>query len=82
MTGWKKKVREWADAPTMNSTNVSDYEREQINQKKPWRTTHRVHEWRNYIPEEMESMWADLPFEARVLVFMVCEEAAQRDEWD
>jgi hypothetical protein len=42
----------------------------------------RVHEWRNYVPDEIQALWAQLSDEARGAVYFVAEEAAGREDWD
>ncbi len=42
----------------------------------------RVHDWRNYIPEELRSNWKDLSPETRLATALVAAHMADREEWD
>jgi hypothetical protein len=47
-----------------------------------WNAGGCVHNWRNYIPECVQDMWADLPEEARVIAWAMAEDIAGREEWE
>lgn len=42
----------------------------------------RVHDWRNYIPIELQELWSELTDRERRLVFMFCEKESNDEEWD
>jgi hypothetical protein len=42
----------------------------------------RVHDWRNYIPEELQKVWEDLPIEAKYAAYIVAYEQASKEDWD
>jgi len=44
--------------------------------------THRCHDWRNYIPDELQTSWKDLSYEARVVAYLVAKPHADRENWD
>lgn len=47
-----------------------------------WSDLCRVHDWRNYIPEEMRDRWLLLSPDARVVAYVLAAEWASREEWD
>lgn len=42
----------------------------------------RVHDWRSYVPDELEAMWPTLSPEVRMAVAVVAQIAASNEEWD
>lgn len=42
----------------------------------------RVHDWRNYVPDEIKEVWDNLTERERKLIFIMCEPIADREEWD
>lgn len=44
--------------------------------------TKHVHEWRSYIPEQLEKRWFEIPLESRMYMIAVAEDAAGRENWD
>jgi len=45
-------------------------------------TDYRVHNWGNYIPDDLRSGWINLSNEAKAAVFLCCEARANNEEWD
>lgn len=41
-----------------------------------------VHDWRNYVSEEVRKVWFSLPLIARLAVIDCCEEVADKENWD
>lgn len=41
-----------------------------------------VHDWRKHVPDIVKSMWVELTERERRLVMIVCERAADNEEWD
>lgn len=41
-----------------------------------------VHDWRRYIPTEVEACWRDLNDDVRVVAFLIAEECADREVWN
>lgn len=46
-----------------------------------WRDARKVHDWRNHIPETMQSIWDRLSMEARIVAYIFAKQAADREEW-
>lgn len=44
--------------------------------------TTRVHDWRNYIPDEVAETWEEFPLEARLAMWMMAEKQASNEEWE
>lgn len=42
----------------------------------------RVHDWRNYVPEEIRAVWGQLSKETRAAVFLMADMQASSEEWD
>jgi hypothetical protein len=42
----------------------------------------KYHDWRNYVPQEIQKVWPDLGLEARVMVYIAAEHQAQSENWD
>jgi len=47
-----------------------------------WEKTNRVHDWRNYVPELFKNAWASIDNITRLFIYVVCQEFANREEWD
>jgi len=47
-----------------------------------WRTTSRVHDWRNHVPHELRELWTDLNEDARLAVYLMAERRADGEEWE
>lgn len=43
---------------------------------------HKVHDWKNYVPEELSEHWYELTERERKLIFILTEPMADREEWD
>jgi len=44
--------------------------------------TSRVHNWRRYVPQEIEDVWNQLLPETRIAVIMMAEIQSDKEEWD
>jgi hypothetical protein len=42
----------------------------------------RVHDWRNYVPDEIMNEWANLPFIAKQAIYLMAESKAVNEEWE
>lgn len=47
-----------------------------------WENTSRVHDWRNYISEEMQQIWDTFSEEQKRVIYENTESMANREEWD
>ncbi len=47
-----------------------------------WDKTGRVHDWRNYIPEELQRHWADYSIESQIVALVVADIQAMGEDWD
>ena len=47
-----------------------------------WWKPLQVHDWRNYIPDEICRMWENLPIEARLVAMIITKTIADREEWE
>lgn len=46
-----------------------------------WDKAGRVHEWKNYISEEVQAMWPTFTPEVRAALARQAEDNASREEW-
>lgn len=44
--------------------------------------TGRVRNWRNHVPTELRKIWATLSAEARLCVYIMAVEQANKEEWE
>ena len=42
----------------------------------------RVHNWRNWIPDNFKEAWSSLPEEVQLVMYMLAELEARREYWD
>lgn len=42
----------------------------------------KIHDWRNYVPQEIENIWENLSLKERILVAFMAEKQATNEEWD
>lgn len=42
----------------------------------------KMHDWRNYIPDEVRAVWKELSVETRVMLFLTAERQANFENWD
>ncbi len=47
-----------------------------------WDKYDRIHNWRNYVPDEIVKRWNELSRQDKLLVAWMCEEKASSEEWD
>ena len=71
----------WAAAKNAGSSNTEQYIEQALFgfNRTP---IGRVHDWRNYVPHKLRQHWDALPLEARLIAFTICENMANREEWD
>ena len=60
---------------------IQKYMLEYINNPR-WDDTTRVHDWRNYVPENVRCAWLELSEFARAAIIHITDEMANREEWD
>ena len=41
----------------------------------------RYNDWRNYIPDEIRTLWNELSVETRVISFMMADKQARQEKW-
>lgn len=41
-----------------------------------------VHDWRTYIPENIQKMWNDISVESRLMMYEVADYAASQEHWE
>lgn len=47
-----------------------------------WNRAGRVHDWRNYVPEDLQCLWPELAMETKLVIFLMAEAQANGEEWD
>ena len=47
-----------------------------------WKKAGRVHEWKNYVNETLQSMWEEFTDYQKQALAASAEESASREEWD
>lgn len=47
-----------------------------------FKKSEKVHDWRNHVPQEIESAWGQLTLRERILVAFMAEKQAANEEWD
>lgn len=47
-----------------------------------WEKAGRVHDWRNYVSEELQRLWPGLDPELRLVLARSADEPAGREDWD
>lgn len=47
-----------------------------------WESTNGRHDWRRYIPEDVQDLWLELPLEARMVALLMAEAQANLEEWE
>lgn len=47
-----------------------------------WEATSRVHDWRNYVPEFVQARWDKLSNVAKICIYVMAKEQAEREEWE
>lgn len=47
-----------------------------------WSKAERVHEWKNYISEPLESIWMSFTDEQKAVIADNAQSIADREEWD
>ncbi len=47
-----------------------------------WENAGRVHDWRNYISEEIEAMWDTFTDEQKAALYRQADAQASAEDWD
>lgn len=47
-----------------------------------WRNTHKVHDWRNYISEEVRNMWETFNEQQKIALMNQANQQAECEDWD
>ena len=47
-----------------------------------WEKGGKVHDWRNYIPDDIRRLWPRLSQDARVVAVVIADMQAEKEEWD
>ena len=47
-----------------------------------WELTDRVHDWRNYIPIELQDLWGKLSSDVRIAAYYMAVKQADDEDWD
>ena len=42
----------------------------------------KMHDWRNYVPDDVRAIWKEMSVEARIMVYLTCERQANLEKWD
>lgn len=42
---------------------------------------HKYQDWRNYIPDEVRSIWKDLTVESRIMAYLTAKRQVQFENW-
>lgn len=42
----------------------------------------RIHNWRNYVPEYLKALWSKLSLDQRLIIYVMAERQASKEEWD
>lgn len=53
-----------------------------FNQDESFENISKVHDWRNYIPDEIKEIWNDLTLREKQLLFIMAEQQADKEEWE
>lgn len=60
---------------------MTEYQ-EQTYRYPAWEEADRVHDWRNYINDDLRAFWYTFTIEQRVLIGENAQEIASQEEWD
>ena len=47
-----------------------------------WGEGGHIHNWKTYVPDELQEIWLELPAAARIVAFLFAESQAWDEEWD
>ncbi len=47
-----------------------------------WEKTRKRHDWRNYIDDDVQAIWGELPLEARLIAYIQAEKQADEEDWE
>ena len=47
-----------------------------------WEIKDKVHNWRNYIPENLKKCWTAMSLEVRIVLYLMASERASKEEWE
>ena len=67
----------------VSDEQAMEWARETVDNPRNWNGLWgRVHNWRNYVPEEVQKLWFDLPLETRLIIYKMANDLARREEWE
>lgn len=58
--------------------NIDNY----ILQKPEFEKATKVHDWRNYVPDEFEKEWDNLTLREKQIIFVLADKQAFEEEWN
>lgn len=47
-----------------------------------WKKWNKIHNWKNYVPQEFKEIWGELSVDAKACIKYICEQQADKEEWD
>lgn len=47
-----------------------------------WDEYNKVHEWKNYVSDDLKKIWSNLPEYVRKIIAQNFQEIADKEEWD
>lgn len=64
--------------------DVTDHFADQVRDPAPeWNSDgQRVHDWRNYVGENVQRLWPKLSYETRLAIALDAQDLADREDWD
>lgn len=71
----------WSLAKQALNDLVGDYERAQVDDPQ-WHMPHKVHDWRNHVPDYVQKRWNRLDADAKLCVFVMAAKLAFSEEWE
>lgn len=58
--------------------NIDNY----ILQNPEFEKASKIHDWRNYVPDEFEKEWNNLTLREKQIIFVLADKQASEEEWD
>ena len=41
-----------------------------------------IHDWRKYVHDDLEQSWKELTYREKKIIYVMCEERAEAEEWE
>jgi len=78
------EIQELLDAlyPDDFSENRKDKVLEILEQHVNWNSRHRVHDWKNYVPDSITAIWTELSINEKILIYYYSKKQADDEEWN